>query len=429
MSVVRAIILLTLLFSRAALATQTSLDITVGDTDIPVQRYTGAHPEAVLLWLPGEQPYGEARAPLTARLAEAGFDVWYADLFAARFLPPGVSSLNALEPGLVSALIEHVFQTTHKPVLLFSNDHGAGLALRAAAHYRANAPAPDHVLGALLISPNLLTQTPKAGQDPAYLPVIDERNLPVFMIMPKHSVGYLRSTAMQTRLAAAGTVAYTQAIDQARDRFFFRPDATAKEAEATRELPGMLRRAAALLQQTPASVGTETRPATVTASSPASDTRTLGQQLLPYQGSIAHAGFTLADLHGNQVRLADYQGKVVLVNFWASWCPPCVHEIPSMQQLKQRLAGQPFSILAINMGESPGAVRAFMQRMRANFTVLLDTDNRTTLAWKVQAFPTSFLVDKTGAIRYGVFGAVDWQAAAVARLITTLMAEDVRANK
>ncbi len=414
--------LLLLLCARPLLAAGQSLEVSIGDTDIPVERYRGDQPAAALLWIPGETPYGDARARLSEGLAKVGFDVWYADLFGARFLPPGVSSLNRLEPELVSRLIAHVAAASGKPVLLFSNDHGAGLTLRAAADYRAHAKTPGDLLGALLISPNLLVRTPAAGQDPEYQPIIDQPNVPLYIIMPRLSVGHLRAEAMQARLAAAGTAAYTQSVDSARDRFFFRADASEAENAASTKLPAMLARAAALLPTTPAIQGASTdAPKPATAAS--AHKPVLSQQLIPYQGSIASPGFTLPDLDGNTQRLADQRGKVVLVNFWASWCPPCVHEIPSMQRLQQKLAGRPFRILAINMAEAPETVRAFMQRMQADFTVLLDRDNRTTLAWKVQAFPTSFLVDKNGKIRYGVFGAVDWEDAQVVATLESLMNE------
>lgn len=411
-----------LLFSGPLWADAASLSVSIGDTDIPVERYQGQQAAVALLWIPGETPYGEARTSLAVGLAGAGFDVWYADLFSARFLPPGASSLNSLEPDLVSRLIDHVARVSGKPVMLFSNDHGAGLTLRAAADYRAHAATPGALLGALLISPSLLVRTPAAGHDPDYQPIIDQPNVPLYLIVPRLSVGYLRAGAMQARLAEAGTAAYTQTIGNARDRFFFRPDSSAVEHAAAKNLPAMLARAAALLQATPTPQNTTPRLRKAAAPA-ATETKILSQQLIPYEGSIANPEFSLTDLDGNTQRLSDYRGAVILVNFWASWCPPCVHEIPSMQRLQQKLAGHPFKILAINMAEAPDTVRAFMQRMQADFSVLLDLDNRTTLAWKVQAFPTSFLLDKNGTIRYGVFGAVEWEDEQVVSRIEALMRE------
>lgn len=134
-------------------------------------------------------------------------------------------------------------------------------------------------------------------------------------------------------------------------------------------------------------------------------------------------GFTLPDTQGQNVALNDAFGQVVLVNFWASWCPPCVHEMPSMAGLKTQLQGQPFEILAVNLGESKQQVEAFMIEHPLNFPVLLDEHGSAVQDWKIMAYPSSFLVDKTGKIRYALFGATDWQLPGHVQKIQQLLHE------
>ena len=144
------------------------------------------------------------------------------------------------------------------------------------------------------------------------------------------------------------------------------------------------------------------------------------RELQQYKGG-ATPPLVLKDLSGKTHDLKQYRGKVVLINFWATWCPPCRAEMPSMQRLKAKMAGKPFVILAVDMGETEGEVKAYIRQIKTDFTVLLDKDGRALKAWKVFAFPTSYVVDAQGKIRYGLYGASEWDAADKVKKITQLL--------
>jgi len=144
------------------------------------------------------------------------------------------------------------------------------------------------------------------------------------------------------------------------------------------------------------------------------------RDLQVYKGG-ATPPLVLKDLSGKTHDLKQYRGKVVLINFWATWCPPCRAEMPSMQRLKAKMAGKPFVILAVDMGETEGEVKAYIRQIKTDFTVLLDKDGRALKAWKVFAFPTSYVVDAQGKIRYGLYGASEWDAADKVKKITQLL--------
>jgi thiol-disulfide isomerase/thioredoxin len=114
---------------------------------------------------------------------------------------------------------------------------------------------------------------------------------------------------------------------------------------------------------------------------------------------------------------------VVLVNFWATWCEPCREEMPSMQRLKTRLAGEPFTILAINYGESAAKVEAFLRDAgtRLDFLVLLDPGQQAARAWRVRVLPASFLVGPDGLVRYSVLGELDWSRPDVETVVRSLL--------
>lgn len=128
---------------------------------------------------------------------------------------------------------------------------------------------------------------------------------------------------------------------------------------------------------------------------------------------------------GELVNLEDYKGKVVLVNFWATWCPPCVHELPSMQSLHDALDGQPFEILALNMGEDPAMVGKFLDSFntKLTFPILLHADRKVAIDWKVRAMPTSMVVDKQGRLVSVITGARMWDSEEVVNAIMPLLEE------
>lgn len=129
----------------------------------------------------------------------------------------------------------------------------------------------------------------------------------------------------------------------------------------------------------------------------------------------------LTDLQGKTHDLSEYRGKAVLVNFWATWCEPCREELPSMNRLKKSLEGQPFEVLAVDVGEEPAQIREFLAKLPVEFPVLLDQDSEAVREWKMFVLPTTFVLDTEGQIRYSYVGQLDWASSAVVNAITGLM--------
>jgi thiol-disulfide isomerase/thioredoxin len=131
-------------------------------------------------------------------------------------------------------------------------------------------------------------------------------------------------------------------------------------------------------------------------------------QLEPYRGSASTPGLSLEDLGHKTHTLQDYRDRVVLVNFWASWCGPCVVEMPSMQRLQDAMTGKPFTLLAVNVEESPGTVWKFAAKVGIRFPLLLDRDGQTAYDWGIDIYPTSFLIDPQGRVQYVAYGPRTW---------------------
>ena len=146
-----------------------------------------------------------------------------------------------------------------------------------------------------------------------------------------------------------------------------------------------------------------------------------GGSLAPYPNTTAAPEFELRDLHKQPHRLSEYRGKVVLVNFWASWCVPCVTEMPGMQRLADTLKDQPFEILAINVSDSENRIHEFLRRMGLRLTILMDLDGEAFKAWQGKVLPASFLLDRSGRIRYQVIGPLEWDGDEAGKIIEELL--------
>ena len=128
-------------------------------------------------------------------------------------------------------------------------------------------------------------------------------------------------------------------------------------------------------------------------------------------------------LDGSAVDLQEFRGRVVLVNFWATWCEPCRDEMPALERLRLRLQGKPFEVLAVNYGESSAKITDFLGRQRVSLPVVLDPDKEAADAWNAKGLPMTFIVDAKGSVRYFTFGERDWSAGEGLKLVEKLVAE------
>jgi len=132
--------------------------------------------------------------------------------------------------------------------------------------------------------------------------------------------------------------------------------------------------------------------------------------------------FTLKTLSGESVTLSQYRGKVVFLNFWATWCPPCRAELPSMQRLNEVFAGRDFVMLAVNVEEDAAEVLPdFLKQYPHSYSVLLDVEAKAQELYNVDKFPETFIIDKQGRVVERVIGARDWSSTAMLQRFNTLV--------
>ena len=134
---------------------------------------------------------------------------------------------------------------------------------------------------------------------------------------------------------------------------------------------------------------------------------------------------TLPDLSGRQVSLSDFKGKILFVNFWATWCPPCREEMPSMQKLHTRLKDKDFLIVAIDLQESAAPVKKFLNEYELTFMTLLDSKGETGPLFGINSIPTTLIMDKNGMIIGVAIGPRDWASKKSIALFEHLIAQEV----
>lgn len=142
----------------------------------------------------------------------------------------------------------------------------------------------------------------------------------------------------------------------------------------------------------------------------------------PIEPGIAAPDFSLPRLGSDQsISLDSLQGKVVLLNFWATWCKPCEDEMPAMENLYRALGSEDFELIAVSVDEERSEVEAFATRMSLSFPILLDPSKRVADAYQSYRFPESYLIDRKGVLVTRYIGPRDWDAPAYVDRIRRLM--------
>jgi peroxiredoxin len=159
----------------------------------------------------------------------------------------------------------------------------------------------------------------------------------------------------------------------------------------------------------------------LSASSLAGSAASVAQRGIVKPGEPA-PNFQLRDMNGRIVSLSELRGKVVLLNFWATWCGPCRVEMPAMERLYRTYDRKDFEILAVSTDAQGVAVtRPFQEENKLTFPILHDADFRVGLSYGARTLPMTFMVDRQGVVRQHIFGARDWEAPEAHQLIEMLM--------
>ena len=139
----------------------------------------------------------------------------------------------------------------------------------------------------------------------------------------------------------------------------------------------------------------------------------------PPRIGTAAPNFTVQDAD-RKLTLTDYRGKVVVLNFWATWCPPCVEEMPSLLQMQQRLKDKGVTVLAVSLDADEGAYRKFLKDHGVNLITVRDPDLKSSDLYGTFKYPETYVIDRQGVLQRKFIGAVDWNDPEVVNFLSRL---------
>ncbi|OOZ38801.1 hypothetical protein BOW53_14115 [Solemya pervernicosa gill symbiont] len=396
-------------------------DFTVSDHDgneISVQHHP-SEGDLLIIWLTDHEEVRSMFDEMVVAVNRAGAEIWRVDLLESYFLPRSSEVQRKLSGNGVLALLEAAHSQRNKRVLLVAYDRmPVPVPLLRGARLWQQQQKKSRLTGAVLFYPNLFGPAPVAGQDPIIDPIVSATNIPVVIYQPEIGSQRWRLSEVMGTFWRGGSPAYAYAyiVPRVRDWFFMgETDHGPGDLGATHAVPQQLLSLAAMMERYP-------KPASVTELK-SGDTGQQVMELVEFKQPVTAPGFVLPDFEGKEDRWQNYRGKVTLVNFWATWCPPCVEEVPSLNGLAARYRDRNFEVVSIDFRETNEQLQAFMKLIPVDFPVLMDRDGKTAMQWKVFSFPSSFIIDRAGNIRYSTNRAIDWDTAESWKIIDQLLTE------
>jgi thiol-disulfide isomerase/thioredoxin len=388
---------------------QASILLPSGD-EVTAQVYgetAGEDTRLRILWIGPGYGVRTRHQEVASALGREGVEVWLVELADALFLIRGAEGMRQIPGEVVADVISVLADGGRHRVVVVSNRYGAIPAIRGIHAWQSRKPQGEALVGAVLFTPYFFTHVPQLGKEPSFIPEMYATNAPIYIIQAAKNGNRWHLPAMADGLRQHAPV-YSEVLPGVTS-LFFREDKAPETLAALAQTPRKILRAIALLQRHEMPV----QALPVTQGTAKTPSHGLDAEMKPYRGSVQPTPFSLTAVTGERFDVDDFTGQVTLVNFWASWCGPCVEEIPSLNRLKEKMRDESFRLISINYAESPQQIRAFMKKVDVAFPVLLDKDGALAGQWKVVAFPSTFVIGPDGKIHYGVNAAIYWDSDAV----------------
>lgn len=386
-----------------AIAEPARVSVVISDqVDVDVLHYP-AKGESVILWIAPDFGFRKSHHEMALLLANKGFEIWMIDLNEALFLSRGSKAMREIDAKYVADMINAAARKTAKKVILMSGFYGAIPTLRGARYWQMNNQQSHYLQGAILFSPALYVGVPRLGDDPEFVPVVSKTNIPLLIFQGEANASRWQVGNLLTKLHEAGSSAYVTLMPDIASLFY--PDERTDKQQAYFEtVPQRITQLVRIMDPLPEipADGEETDSDGIVTG--------IDIDLRPYQGEARTSPFELMDINNKLYKIDDFKGKVTLVNFWATWCPPCIEEIPSLNRLQKIMNNTDFRLLSINYAEDDETVREFTREVSVEFPVLMDETGEVSRDWKILVLPSTYVIGPDGKIAFGVNAAINWDS-------------------
>jgi thiol-disulfide isomerase/thioredoxin len=407
-----AIIVVLMIFWGSCIAEEEISVPASNDTEITVARFP-AEGKYLMVWLAPEYGFRSAHRSMAQMLTEQNIEVWQSNIVESLFLPQSTVSLKQLDGTYIADVIEYAYKTTGKRIIVAGDSYATGSALLGAHEWQRRQHTDRHLIGAVLFTPYTYAYIPPLGVEPEYMPIVSATNIPLMIYQAKGSATIGQFELLLSKLQQHNNPVYTRFVPNVMSLFYQEPPTAEMQIQA-KALPGNIKMMITVLEKhdVPA------RPIPLQAN--AMIKSGIDVLLKEYKGKNGPIPIKLKDIDGNTFSKDDFAGQVTIINFWATWCPPCIEEIPSLNRLKKKMAGSSFELISINYAEDIKTIAEFMKSVNVEFPVLLDKNGKFAKQWNVISYPSTFIIDSKGVIRYGVNAAIEWDDPAVIQKLKAL---------
>ena len=383
------------------------------DVDIAIEQFP-ASGQYLLLWLAPEYGFRANHRHLAQKLSEQGIEVWQSNITEALFLPQSLTSLKQLNGEYIADLMTYANKSTGKKIVLVGDSYAAVSVLRGAHQWQQRKYAETYFIGAILFSPYVYVSIPPLGLPPEFMPVISASNIPMMIYQAQKSGNIGQFEILLEKLQKHDSQVYTRFMPDVMGLFYIeRPDKAIEKN--IKFLPKNIKKMITVLDK-------HTVPAIVVPLEEIELNKSgIDSYLKDFKGKSEPVLINLKDAKGQPFYKKDFKGQVTVVNFWATWCPPCVEEIPSLNRLKKKMSGQKFELISINYAEDKETILEFMKEVNVEFPVLLDQNGEFAKQWNVITYPSTFVIAPDGKIKYGVNAAIEWDDPEFIKIIKSLL--------
>ncbi len=407
-------------------ATQVYADVTdklkLPSTEILVNTHDGndvtlyqypAKGNDLVIWVNGNG-WHDRTMQAAMDLASKGMEVWQIDFAETLMLTSNSNFMRNLDARYVADVIDAAHWRTGKRVILLAQGYVAIPVLRGATLWQQRENHQGKLLGAVLFSPDLVTGLPELGKDPEYLPIVRNTGIPLMIYQGGLHGSEAHFARLVKELSSNNPNVYHQTLPGVTS-IFYHDENSPETLKMLQALPQKTSELFEIFASLPEQLATTNyiQPSQV------SEAR-LDIKLNTFAGNTQPLPIDLKDAHGKRFNLNDYRGKITVVNFWATWCPPCVAEIPSLNRLREQMKDQPLELISVNYADSPKKIIDFMENVNVEFPVLVDPNGKTAQKWNVIGFPSTFVIGMDGKIVYGVNAAIHWDSAEVVEALKAL---------